>query len=360
MKVGILTFHRAVNYGAIFQAFALQKFMSRYCECEIVDYRCRHIEAVYQPIGINRSNLIRSTVSTILKYRTRKLKMNTFNNFLHENVKLSSKSYSKSELANAANCYDAFITGSDQVWNDSCAGFDKSFFLDFISDKGKKHSYAASFGFGEIPKQLKDEYRRLLTDYSNISTREESGAKIIKDLLKRDVLVHIDPTFLLTKTEWSKYAKPVDRNKKYILLYTVLKPSRIFELATSLSEATGCEIIYINDSPTKQLDATYMRGASPEEFLGLFSGAEYVITNSFHGTAFSIIFGKKFLAEINSGGIVNHRVMNILRTLNLEERMISQETLIRDAEKEIDYDEVLGRVEVERNKSAKYLKSIIA
>lgn len=137
MKVGILTFHRAINYGAVLQTFALQKVLSRYCECEVIDYRCKYIENLYKPFNISKDRFIRSLISTILKYRSRKIKMIKFYKFLDNNVKLS-PSFNKSDLKNIEDNYDVFITGSDQVWNNSCAGFDKTYFLDFVSDKRKK------------------------------------------------------------------------------------------------------------------------------------------------------------------------------------------------------------------------------
>lgn len=356
MKVGILTFHRAINYGAVLQTFALQKVLSRYCECEVIDYRCKYIENLYKPFNISKDRFIRSLISTILKYRSRKIKMIKFYKFLDNNVKLS-PSFNKSDLKNIEDNYDVFITGSDQVWNNSCAGFDKTYFLDFVSDKRKKNSYAASFGFNKIPNHLEQEYFRLLQGYNNISVREKSGSVIIKCLLGRNVSVHIDPTFLLTKEEWQEYAYPIHQKKKYILLYSVLKPDKILDYATRLSRETGYKIIYINDSPIKKINAQYLRCSSPEEFLGLFNEAEYVITNSFHGTVFSIIFEKKFFAEVNSKGKMNYRIIDLLEKIGLENRIITNYSTISN--ELIDYKKVNKKIGLEKQKAFSYLKSII-
>jgi len=363
LKIGIITFHNAINYGAVFQALALQKVINKYAECEIIDYRCSSIEDYYRPFYIDKYNkkdkYIKLFCLAVFNYSKRKYKIKVFNNFLNRFVKMSKdKYYSHEDLKKAENDYDLYISGSDQIWNYILADFDKAYFLDFVTDSSKKNSYAASFGFEEIPHWFKNKYYDLLHDYNNISVREKSGVNIVKDLLDRDVDFHIDPVFFLSKNEWMQYADIPNIKDKYILLFTVKKPDKMLEFARVLSKEKGLELVYINDNPFKQLKAKYLRKVSPSQFLGLIYKAEYVITNSFHGMAYSVIMQKKFFVEINSEGEFNHRIYNMLNLLGLEHCIIKDTNDINCSVK-TDYQEVSREVDREKNKAINYLKTVI-
>lgn len=361
MKAGIITFHRAINYGAILQVLALHEAIKKLgCEVEVIDYRCKVIEDDYKNIRFNKNNIFKSVVNNAISYSTRKSKKDKFYEFGRKNLNLSSEFYSSNEELKKCNGnYDIFITGSDQVWDDKCVKFDEAYFLDFVKENEKKNSYAASFAFGELPLNLKDKYKERLEGFNNISVREEIGKKIFTELLNKEIEISLDPTLLLNQDEWSIFASESKIKDKYILIYSVHAPNKLFTFAEKLAERTGYKLIYINDSMQKKVNAKYIRGASPEEFLSLFKNAEYVLTNSFHGTVFGLIFNKQIMVElISKTQKVNYRSKNLMRLLGLENRILENldEKWIDD---KINYDEVNEILKIEREKSYNYLEKIL-
>lgn len=361
MKVGIITFHRAINFGAALQVLALQKTIENIGACvEVIDYRCEYIEKDYRNIRINKNNILKDIVNNVISYSIRKNKKNKFYDFNKKYLKLSNEIYyTKKDLEKANSEYDIFITGSDQVWDNKCAKFDSTYFLDFVDNKLKKNSYAASFAFAEIPNDLKDEYKRRLKDFNSISVREESGKKIFEELLMKDISVSLDPTLLLNKEEWDLFIPKKYNTEKYILIYTVNPPKNLYTYAKAISKKTGYKIINISDSFKKRGNTTYARGIDPGEFLALFKNAEIILTNSFHGTVFSIIFEKKFNVELTfSNNKINHRSENLLKLLSLENR-IFENVDEKDWEKEISYCNVKKILNCKRNESIEYLKKLL-
>lgn len=359
MKVGILTFHRALNYGAVLQALGLVKTVEKLgVDANVIDYRCKTIEDDYRNIKIEKGSFIKDVVNSALSYKTRKRKKNTFRAFCNNNLNLSSNAYySNEDLSKLNDQYNTFITGSDQVWDNKCANFDEAYFLTFVNDSNKKNSYAASFAFGELPQGLEDEYKERLKNFNSISVREEKGKNIFSKLLNRDIHIDLDPTLLLDKEEWISYTEKNNESEKYILIYTVNQPRELFSYAEELSKSTGYKLIYINDSLNKKVNAEYKRGVSPSEFLTLFANAEYVLTNSFHGTAFSIIYEKKFIVEINSKkNKINYRSKNLLSMLSLEDRILDGTNDIKNS---INYVDVKNKLDQERKLSIEYLSSIV-
>ncbi|MFR2839550.1 MAG: polysaccharide pyruvyl transferase family protein [Zhenhengia sp.] len=360
MKIGIITFHRAVNYGAILQAYALQQALNKLgVDNEIIDYRCRHIEDAYSLFDIKKIKSLRNLIHIVLYDPVNKIKSNKFKKFIEQNIKMSSKIETKNDLNEINMNYEAFITGSDQVWNNKCTGFDKAYFLDFVKDDTKKNSYAASFGTNCIIEELEEDYRKLLGKFNNISIREKQGQEILRELINIDVPVHLDPTFLLTKEEWLNVVKDTSNKDKYILVYLMQYSPSIIKFAENLSKSSGYKIIHINNEIIKKAKGKYIRTSGPEEFLGLFAGAEYIVTNSFHGTAFSINFNKNFFVELlPPPAKVNSRLENIMDLLNLRDRQIVNGKNI-NIDKSIDYNKVNAKIAEEREVAKSYLREIL-
>lgn len=368
MKIGTLTYHRAVNYGAVLQTYALQKVLDKLnIESEVIDYRAPYIEWIYKPFCMrnvkNLGDVLKIIEGAPIKYKKKK----QFYKFINKHIKLSKEIYTVENIKKANDVYDAFLTGSDQVFNLDCSNNDKNYFLDFVSDIKKKNSYAASFGFDNVPNGQENEYKELLATFNNISVREKQGVKIVKDIVDKDAIEVLDPTLLLSKKEWEQIVEESKvKEKGYILIYA-MKPSEVLmKSASKLSEMTGLEIVFLKDSLTKEgqniLDKNikYVKHVDPEEFIELFSKAEYVITNSFHGTAFSINFNKKFFMELlDSKMNVNSRLENILDMLDLRNRQIlSLDSITTD---EIDYERVNKILEERKKISMDYLtKNILA
>lgn len=359
MKIGIITFHKAINYGAVLQTYALQKVLEDMdADPEIIDYKCEYIENTYKLFSISSIRNLKCFISSLIYLPIKISKKNKFNKFRNDYLKLSSEINNRIQLDNSNCLYKSFITGSDQVWNLKCTGYDTTYFLDFVKDTSKKFSYAASFGSADIEKNQKEKYMYLLKDFNKISVREKQGLKIIGELIDKEGYVHLDPTLLLKEESWRNLCSNGKYNN-YILIYLMVHSQTALAFAEDLAKQTGCKIIYINSGLTKKVKGTYVRTAGPKEFLSLFAGAKYVVTNSFHGTAFSINFNKEFFVELlPPPSKVNSRLENIMDLLDLRERQIINGKN-DNIHKPINYSQVNSVLEEERRNSIKYLRSIV-
>lgn len=357
-KVGILTFHRAFSYGAALQAYALQNFLfSLGIENEIIDYQCQYIVDHYQKIfRKNNSGFLRGLAWNILTASTVQKQKKVYEEFVNAHLKMS-KPFDKNNISSAVNEYDFFISGSDQVWSPTCAGFDPVYFLDFARHE-QKFSYAASIASKNIPENIKAEYTKRISDFSGCSVREESGAKLVRELTGKDALVHIDPTLLIDADGWDKLATETDRRSSYILLFTVLKPVKLIDYALKLSKQTGLPVVYLNNlQPQKVSGIEYIDPVTPDKFISLIKNAEYVCTNSFHGTAFSVIYHKKFAVEIETASKSNIRSQELLESLNLSDRMLLADHAPKMND-EISFEQAEKVIAAERQRSEEYLKNI--
>ena len=360
MKLGIITYHRAVNYGAVLQAYALNRYINELCiPSEIIDYRCDYIEDLYSLSKKHQhDNSLKQLIRYLLEYKFKKKCGARFQKFRKSELGLSDMSYNKDEIANTNSIYDLFLTGSDQVWNYACTNYDKAYFLDFVDDSCKKNSYAASFGFDEIPQEIKEEYSNLLGDFKNISVREDDGVRIVNELIFKNAVHTLDPTLLLTADEWASIIPKAPLKKNYILVYTFGLTENIINQAKALSKLTGLRILRISNGIYKNNSGIkYIRAVGPIEFLNLFKNASYIITNSYHGTLFSINFNKKFFLERLDEVNLNTRVNSILTLLCLKDRLIPG--CDSDLLREINYEKVNEIIQQERIKSTNFLKEII-
>ena len=188
--------------------------------------------------------------------------------------------------------YDIVITGSDQVWNYNLTGKDWLFFLDYDKGNAKKVSYAASFGLSELDEEVKDKIAGFINDIDYLSVREKTAANIISEICNKNAFVAVDPTLLLTKEQWSNFSNTKKSEGGYIFVYTLFNSDKIWEHAYKLSEKTGLPIKTISYSKLHKKNAIYDFTAGPDDWVNYMLGADYVVTNSFHGVAFSINFNK--------------------------------------------------------------------
>ena len=354
MDIKIITFHDAINYGAVLQTYALynqiKQIINKDSSVYVFDHKCGFIQNTYRIFKIEKS--AKNNIKNIILLPFKLIKKYKFESFIRRNIKLTK----------AISDNDIFITGSDQVWNYNYTNFDKAYFLNFEGNQNKKiyrNSYAASFGFYELPLEVKCEYKNLLKDFSHISVREDSGREIIKDLLDRDASVVLDPTLLLNKADWMKLCK-IRKKNNYVLLYLLSTTQTIISFAENLSKMLNYKVIYITDAIIKSIkNCNYKRIEGPEEWLSLFLNADCIVTNSFHGIAFSINFNKPFFTELlPPPAPVNTRIENILDLFELRSRQII-DGKNDNINVPIDYDKVNSKLDKERSKSINYLKSII-
>ena len=367
-KVGIITQHRVVNYGSVLQTYALQeKIKELGYVCEVIDYYPER----FTPLGMlkriknkgdkfKKSFLIR-TAARVIIIPSYVIRFHMFFKFLNNRIDMTSKTYkTEKELEEENFGYDIYCTGSDQVWN---YGWNEKieypYYLAFVPDSARKISYAASFGKSELEHEEMGETRKLLKRYDKISLRELSGVKIVDELGIEGSVNVLDPTLLLTGEEWRKISSGKYTDDKYILIYNLNRNPRIDSYAKELSAKTGLEVRYLS----YQLHEFYKNGkmfCNPqvEDFLALIDGAQYVVTDSFHATAFSLNFNKEFV--IVYPGKYSTRLQSILEILNLTNRVAKDEKDMSIVESRIDYNRVNALLDAERIRSLTGLRAALS
>lgn len=364
--IGIITFHSASNYGAVLQTYALeQKIQELGGTCEIIDYHCQAIDREYKlitkrdffPIQLKPS-YIRNLMMRFVKMRVKHQKNKKFQAFVKEHLKLSPACYNSEQLEQLQTRYGAVITGSDQVWNPVLTEADGAYFLEFVKDNRKKHSYAASFGNMGDQFGLDEKYIELLRQFQEISVREQSGEQYVSEKVKCDSKVHVDPTLTLNREQWETMAKRPEESR-YLLVYTVCQPLHLLEAAKEIARKENLKIIYLNDKMIhRDKEIQYIPSASPEQFVGYFKYADYVLTNSFHGTVFSVIFKRPFLVELESSGGKNQRVVDLLFSLKIQNREIRNGS-VEQYQEPIDWNQAEERLDRQKQRAENYLLQVI-
>lgn len=357
-KIGILTFHRAFSYGAVLQAYALQNFLRKNnIENEIIDYNCEYMVEHYQKIiRKTNGNRLKGFLWSLLTADKIRKERKVFSRFVEKHLRLS-KPYDKDNIDEVADQYSRFIVGSDQVWSPTCVGFDPVYFLPFAKPF-KKYSYSASIATNEITESIKEEFKRRISDFKGLSLREKSGKEIVEKLTGQQATIHIDPTLLMEKDDWDTLAEKSEIREPYILIFTVLKQVNLIDYALKLSEKTGMKVIFLNNNDIKKIKGiTYIDPVSPGEFISMIKNASYVCTNSFHGTAFSLIYEKDFVVETQTGSGENIRSQEIMTKLGLASRILSRENT-PDINEKSNWMTVRNKLKEEKEKSLQYLLSI--
>ncbi len=365
MKIGILTFHWADNYGAVLQAYALSRWIKNNIRTddsvEIINYIQEDSAKMYRPFVFRNHSikeLIKGIIRGIKNYSIWKRKHKGFSEF-RKKMPISKK-YNRNKLINSEEDYDIWITGSDQVWNTEIVGSDYEIYdLAFIK-KSKKCSYAASAGV--IESEEKDQDKRLAEDINNldcISVREISVQKSLQSRSVKRVERVLDPTFLIEKSKWNDL---ICENriypKKYIFVYVISYDSKFTKTVIDAANKKNLDIVvcgYIKELKGK---AIQYNSLTPEDFLNLIKNAEYIIASSFHATAFSIIFEKQFFAFIPP--YASNRVYDLCTVFGLENRIIKDyNDLELIIDNQIDYSKVNKTLSEEKKLSVKYLKEIL-
>lgn len=335
-KVKILTYHCAMNVGAVLQCYALSTYLKNTgVDVEVIDYRDPKVvcEAIEQIIYIKKNDpkkyfksRIRRFIKTSIKFLCGRcgvegFKPNTpqaFENFVSKKLPLTSTSYySKEELSNVSEDGTAFLVGSDQVWNPDLSANPEIYFLEFLKE-GKKMAYAASFGKANITKECKDLVLSNLSSFNYISVREEEGSKIVKELIGRDCLWVMDPVFLLTERQWKRlmFRRPI--KEQYILIYRMEDNELFRQEVQQIKIAEPNLKVVVFDYIEDGLDYdVFVKCKGPLEFISYIYYCKYMITNSFHGTAFSIIFSKEGIVIPHK--TLNNRIASIMSLIDVKQ-----------------------------------------
>lgn len=367
MKIDVITLHRVRNYGSSLQTLAMQMFLKELgCEVEIIDYYperysskglLKRLKNKSKKLGNNSILLLMAKIAIIPSYYKKHL---VFDDFLRKHINLTGKTYySEADLKNSLPKADAYCTGSDQVWNSHWnEGVDRPFYLNFLPDDAYRFSYASSIGSTKLSYDEKQEVAPMLKKYSHISVREDSGVTIIQDMGISDVEQVLDPTLLFDAKAWNPFVSNRYENQKYVVTYNLHHDKRIDQYATKLADKYQLKVLNISYNWHDIIRSGHLVWCPTiEEYLGLIRDAAYVVTDSFHATAFSLIFGTKFIDIFPEQA--SARLRSILKLTNTENRGFDEMPAIDAVDVATDFDAVRVILKNERQRSVRYMNTIL-
>lgn len=361
MKIKTITCHDVYNHGASLQAYALQIYLIGLGhDVEIIDYKPEYLSRhyrlwsianpIYDKLIVKQLYLLAKLPRRILALRRKRV----FDNFTRKYLRLTPHKYhSNDELKANPPEADIYIAGSDQIWNTlSQNGKDPAFYLDFAPPEKIRISYAASFSTANIKDIYTSFVKKQLQNFNSISIREKSSIPLLLSLGFKGVAV-CDPVFLLSKEEWESLLLPQKRHDKYVLVYDCDDNKVIQNIAEKISKNNKLKIYNIGTSNKKYASKNYIY-SGPIEFLSLVHDASFVISNSFHATAFSLIFQRNFCV-VSRKEEINIRMESILDELGLSSRLVSEYSSILD--NQIDYSSINLIIEKGIHFSRQFLKN---
>lgn len=362
MKVGIATFQWADNYGALLQAYALQSFLKeRGHSVQIINYQ------PLQPIFWYHKWLAKTPKGYLTKWEL-EYKKKIFNDFRKNYLERTKEVFKeKSELKKIENRFELLITGSDQVWNprwlSQANGLFDLCFLSFAGVKTRRISYAASFGYSN-KETMKEEWQKIVSEKLNamdaISVREQSGVTLVRNLCGRtDAVYSIDPTLLLEKGFYENFVDKLNKRNSYIFNYMLHGLDTDSDLlCLQISKIINQGIIKCNARKTRLHKGFTL--PSPKDWLQRIRNASFVVTNSFHGVVFCLIFHKPFIALLINGenGSMNSRIVELLEAVMLKNRILipNQALPYNFLTIEIDWGKVDKEISFLRKNAIEYLE----
>ena len=359
--IAIITIHVGQNFGSNLQTIATSEIIKGLgYHPLIVNYIPRRVARKYYWLDAfkNPLKLCWRVINAPLFYRN----LHIYEKYQEKYCDLTEPIYDEDDFARSCPKADIFMTGSDQVWNSNHnQGFNNRYFWDGLSKESRKIAYASSFGTDNLPDDEYEMVKRYLEGYRSISVRELSAKTIVESMgLKAEHL--LDPTFMLDKSEWVRFMSPRIVNEPYLLVYVpynIVDKGALYKTARTIASNQGLKVVtfswnYRNDN---YADRT-IKFANPGDFLSLMYYADYVITNSFHGTAFSINLNKQFSVYMPSG--FGTRITSILSLCKLEDRLIKNQEDVEHNCNMIDYSETNDILVKERYKALGFLKKALA
>lgn len=367
--IGMLTFHWADDYGAMLQAYALKSCLEDLGgeKVEIIPYASVKLTGrywLYPVVSVEMDGKIkyslwrckfRRNVSHLRSFLRERRSMRRFR-YMYLTRRPAVRKAGRLSLKK----YTHVFIGSDQVWNpEITVGLDDAY-MGNIRDKGNCRliAYGASFGKTALPAKYHVDFKSAVNqNFSAVSMREKSAVPFVKTFFHGDVTDVLDPTFLLTSKEWKKIAR-LPKQKRYILYIFTEHNAVMKQYLHDLSVKMKKDVIQVTMPWEKQRE-DWIRleaGGGPSEYIGLFQNADYVVTNSFHGTAFSILMEKKFLVFSHSNK--NARIENLLERFGLKSRLVERGRMPAEEEmlREIDWEHVRKLIKKEQELSVEFIK----
>lgn len=359
MKIGILTFHNAYNYGAVLQAYATQEIVKSYGhEVEIIDYHNKAIDNDYNSLKFHIRSFLGSkhrfflyTLQTFF-FRIRR---KAYNKFFETHIRLSDRTYYQGEEI-SLNDYDVVLIGSDQLWNKSLTKvLDRMYWGQFDSSfRTRKVAWSVCMNNINLTTDEISVIKEYLKSFSAISVRENTLQTFISTLTDKKVWHTLDPTLLLSSHEWEKICHPVEE-RNYIAVYAVRKEEETISFARKLATRLNKRLIIIRSYSKWYFSSENKEYCSPDDFLSYIKNADYVVTSSFHGTVFSLIFQRQFICPRLDGNI---RVEDLLHTVGLSKRFVEdwEEALLLPV---IDYNHLSDQLELKRKETLDFLSNAL-
>ena len=371
MDIKVITRHAPSNYGSLLQSIATITTLERLGhKCEIIDY-IRDDEHGLSAVKTNLNNKqrwsgnsLKKLAYIVLRYPEEKKAELNFREMRRKYLKLTQLCRTHDDLKRLD--ADIFMTGSDQVWGPMMNGYyDSAYFLQFAQDNVRKLAYAASFGKTKFDASTVADYKKMLASYDKIAVREKSAVVMLDEWgLENYVGQVLDPTLLLDKSEWMNLIiKKNDlvkyKDKNYILVYQIHNDPKLSDYAKRLAKHSGMELVRVNPMLHQILrGGKFICCPDLSEFLSLIANASCIVTDSFHGTCFSINFGKQFI-EILPNNATGTRNQSILELTGLSDRILHDTDDYSLLGKVIDYGKVYEVLVAERRKSLEVIRSMI-
>lgn len=362
MKVSIITLHRITNFGSLLQTYATQTYIRKLgYETEVVDFVPEGI-TFKRGVWPKGASLISKIIKVLPLTAVNLIQYDMVNSFMKKYITVSPKRYgSFAELAEDVPEADIYLSGSDQVWNTQNNNPHddlKAYYLCHAPEEKRKIAYAGSFGKEDFSDAEKAEIGSWLKDYDAISVREDAALKTLDALGVSGTWV-TDPTLLLSQEEWREFCTKEKPNPGYVFVYNLNRNKLLEEAAIKIAEKKGLRVVNFADT------FEFIKGAENRfnndalDFLNYISNADFVVTDSFHGTAFSLNFNRQFICV--SAPKYNCRLESILRLTGLkDERLVFDvETALKVSENEINYSEVNPKLDKAREDSRAFLKNAL-
>ena len=353
MKIGVATFHCAHNYGAVLQSYGMQRLLEPFGTASLIDYRPSILTNQYDYFHLLPKSLqaaqLKNSALLLRNLRVNRRREQGFSAFAERYFRLSGPAFTRPEDCPEFD-FDAVVCGSDQIWNPAVTGgVDPIYFGGIRNEKPfRRVAFAASLGEKQT---YEAEFGRQIARMDAIALRESSAAPVVSSFTDKPVTSVLDPTLLIEAQEWKRMAKQPEGKAPYILVYQVDRSPQITRMARELSALTGLGVVeLLNYKPLTGVVFRQLAGATPEEFLGYLLNARYVVTNSFHGTAFSILFEKEFYTLPHPTR--PQRMQDLLDHLGLSRRLTDKADWVEP----VDYARVHPKLEESRAAAGAFLR----